>query len=540
VSEAQSSTTLFVVALVGSTSPTFRAKVTGVTSSARTPTGTVSFTINGSGSLQCDGLTNTVSMSGGVATCRVTSALPTSGTPETAQATYSGDGNFTASVGAFTASGGTFTASGGNFSPSVPLVVTPPVSIPDDCSSDAAPALLSWLSSLPQGTASKPVVVKFPAQACYVVNESLYLRGMTNITVNGNGSIFKRSNAAPSGVNEPMLMMTQDSNITISGLTLQGGYDGAHYGGVAYEGDYGILMEADHGISFDHLNVRDIQGDFMALMPPNDANPPTGDLNTAIMVTNSTFVQAGYHGLSVESVNGLTVAYNHFRSMGVDAMDFEYDNYSTDFYTPGVADWAAQDNVTIAGNTWKDWGNDWFASIQGQTPGVQFQHLTLYGNVLESNGPIFEVVGTNPALTTPLYSNDYWTIEYNTFVPGYYGYPYRGGLSVAGQLYDISHLTMDHNTFPLCGGLFETPEPEALCSAPNEYMLDLDVITDSTIEHNDFSGALGVVLPQPYNTYNTGLTECGNDYGVNAAQLDATCASAMDPTGVQNQVPGRT
>lgn len=150
MSEAQSSTRLFVVA-TGSPSTTFRAKVTSGPSSAGTPTGSVTFALNGSDPLQCGGLaTNSVPMTGGVATCRVSPALPPSGSPATAQATYSGDGNFT--------------ASDGNFAPSVPLVVTPPTSIPDDCSSDAAPALRVWLSSLPQGTMSKPLVVKFPAR----------------------------------------------------------------------------------------------------------------------------------------------------------------------------------------------------------------------------------------------------------------------------------------------------------------------------------------------------------------------------------------
>jgi hypothetical protein len=93
-----------VVALAGTSSLTLRAKVTGVPSSAEIPTGTVTFAATGSGPVQCDGLTNTVPMSGDVATSKVTSALVASGSPETAQATYSGDGNLTTSDGNFTTS----------------------------------------------------------------------------------------------------------------------------------------------------------------------------------------------------------------------------------------------------------------------------------------------------------------------------------------------------------------------------------------------------------------------------------------------------
>ena len=109
VSEAESSTSLSVVALPGSSTPTLRAKVTSVPPSEATPTGTVTFTIDGSGPLQCDDLPmDTVAMSGGVATCKVTSGLPSPGSPETARATYSGDGNFATSNGIFTEGDGSF------------------------------------------------------------------------------------------------------------------------------------------------------------------------------------------------------------------------------------------------------------------------------------------------------------------------------------------------------------------------------------------------------------------------------------------------
>jgi hypothetical protein len=62
----------------------------------------VTFSVSGSGPIKCDGLTDTVAMSGGVATCKVTSALTVSGSPKTAQATYSGDGSFATSYGVLT------------------------------------------------------------------------------------------------------------------------------------------------------------------------------------------------------------------------------------------------------------------------------------------------------------------------------------------------------------------------------------------------------------------------------------------------------
>ena len=114
--QSDSSTNVTVVTLAGSSSPTLRAKVSGEPQSIGTPTGTVSFSIFGSGPLQCDDLpTDIVAMSGGVATCKVTSGLPASGSPATVQATYSGDGHFIVSDGSYTSNDGSFT--GANSTP---------------------------------------------------------------------------------------------------------------------------------------------------------------------------------------------------------------------------------------------------------------------------------------------------------------------------------------------------------------------------------------------------------------------------------------
>ena len=50
-----------------------------------------------------------------------------------------------------------------------------------------------------------------------------------------------------------------------------GAYNGTN-GGADQEGDYGFLLEADHGVTFTHLNVNDIQGDFINLNAPDTGN----------------------------------------------------------------------------------------------------------------------------------------------------------------------------------------------------------------------------------------------------------------------------
>lgn len=408
-----------------------------------------------------------------------------------------------------------------------------PTSISSDCgNTDSTTALSDFLATVPANA-----TVTFPENGCFIIDEDLRLQNTNGLTIEGNGSTLKQTVSPTTPA--PLVELWNNTNLTIENLKIDGAYTGSN-GGVSYEGDYGIKFEADSGVTLTNDTVSNIQGDFLYFSPPYDVT--TSDaLSTGITITNSTFSNAGYHGLTVESVgcpslapcNGLTISEDTFSGMGTDAMDFEYDDYSTPFNADGTPFWAAQDNVTVENNTWENWQSDWFASVQGQTPGVQEQHLTLRNNTLRGDGAIFEVVGTDPRATTAPYTNAYWTITGNKFAPGYYGEPYRGGASVAAQLYNVSSLTMSGNTFPLCAGTYEVPQPASTCSAPDQYVMDLNVITGGVITNNDFAGAQGVVQPETHNQDIAGLTQCANTYGADTSQVDASCTSVGQPTGTR-------
>jgi hypothetical protein len=409
--------------------------------------------------------------------------------------------------------------------------VAVPASIASGCKSgDSTTALDQFLASVPADA-----TVVFPRAGCFIINGTLLLQGTRGLTIDGNGSRLEQTESPVTEA--PIVELWDDTNLTIEGLRVTGAYNGSNGGGGS-ECDYGIEFEADSGVTLTNDAVKDVQGDFLYLSPPYDV--PTSDaLSTGITITNSTFVNAGYHGLTVESVgcptlspcNGLTVSHDTFEGMGVDAMDFEYDDYSTPLNPDGTPYWAAQDWVTVEDNIWKNWSDDWFASVQGQTPGVQEQHLTITRNLLLSSSPLFEVVGTDPRTTTALFLDAYWTITNNRFVAGYYGMPYRGGDSVVSQLYDIAQLDFADNSFPLCNGMYEARQPPSTCTTPDEYEMDLNVVTGGQITGNNFGGAEGVVQPQPYDQNITAMTECGNGTGVAGAQVDAMCASATPQTG---------
>lgn len=408
---------------------------------------------------------------------------------------------------------------------------TVPTSVNHTCTADVTSTLegdIAYLSYLyPSG-----VEIDLQPSGCYLVS-TLDLHNESNITISGGGSATIEQSAQTTGVTAPILELVQDTNLGFAGVTFQGGYNPTlGNGGENYEGAYGTEFEADSGIGFlwDHWN--NIQGDFMAFMPPYDTSPATGALNTNITVASSTFTNAGYHGLTVESVgcptfpsscNGLTVENSTFTNIGVDAMDFEYDNYPTCLSGGTTPIWAAENNVTIENNTWTNWNNDWFASVQGQvTPdscdsnvngGVSEQNLTLTGNTLKADSPLFEVVGSPQGSVPSQDLNANWTIEDNAFSSGYYATGYRGAGTPTSQLYFIAGIDLAGNTFPQC---------TSACT-PNQYEIDWVWLTGTAaITSNNFNGAEGVQQPQAYYTGPT-PTMCGNTWGSGGSSNDGTC-----------------
>jgi hypothetical protein len=198
-------------------------------------------------------------------------------------------------------------------------------------------------------------------------------------------------------------------------------------------------------------------------------------------------------------------------------MDFEYDVYSTTFDAQGNPQEAAQDNVRIINDTWSDFGGDWFASLQGQLPGVQEQNVVLSGNTINAHSPLVEIVGTNPYLTSSQYWNIGLTIADNTSLQG--AIPIRGGsitTPFAGSAMSIEAVVNTNiraNTFPMFDGT-----PDYFPDTPYVAVLQALELKNLTMTGNNFSGALGIL--DPTSQANTNLVERGNLFGANGAQID--------------------
>ena len=362
----------------------------------------------------------------------------------------------------------------------VPIVAVA-VAPPSTCgtTTDSTSLLQFYLGIQPKGA-----TVDLPANSCWNVDSSLTIQNLNGVTINAHGSTFRQTAPPPDTNFSPIVQLWNDTNITITGLSVVGAYDGTN----PNEGNYGLLLEADNGVSLVGDSFSNIQGDFIYASPPYDVG--TSDaLNQNISVVFSSFTNGGYHGISLESVNGFTYNANTMTNVSIDAVDMEYDNDSSGINPDGSAYWAGQDNVTFENSVWNNLnGSDWFASIQGQAPGVQTQHIKLLNNTINDNAPFMEVVGTQNGVTTAPYLASDWVVENNHYGPGFVAQPYRGGSSAVSAILSVQQLNMQFNTIPVQG----------------VYFTELDDSFNAIIANNHFTGALGTIQPEPYNLFNVG------------------------------------
>jgi hypothetical protein len=370
-----------------------------------------------------------------------------------------------------------------------------------NCSGDQSGALSGFLNGLPANS-----IVDFPKSGCYTIATSLTIDHTNQLTINGNGTTIYQSAGPKSAPVDPVMNLYENTNLTIDGLTVHGDYNGTN-GGEYFEGDLGWLLEADAGVTLTDDTTEYIQGDCINVNAPDNSFVSPGDvsLNTKVSVTDSTFNSCGYHGLTIEGANGVIIRGDAFSHIGLDAMDFEFDTYSSGM-TDGQPYFAAEDNIEVTDTTWEDFCGDWFASLQGQTPGVAEHNILLDDNTINpdcsEDQRAVEVEGTNPGATSAPYDFTNLAIENNTWNAS-------DPVSSDPLGMDITYvegLTLRGNNFPYESG---------------DYVMQLNEVNPVTIVGNTFPGAAGILYPATNGVVS--LKDCDNRYGLGAALSDVGC-----------------
>jgi hypothetical protein len=397
--------------------------------------------------------------------------------------------------------------------PTQPASVAVPSSIADNCSSDVTAALDSWLAHLPSGA-----VVDFPSGACYAVSNTsttLTLNDVNGLTINGDGATLRQSvyegGQCDDNEVQPVLTLTSDTDVTVNDLTIDGP---GNCGGAYSEGDYGILLgQATPGntnVTFNGVTVENVDGDGLAVYPQLGT---CCGINTNITFENGAFTNIGYHTITPEGVNGLTISSNRFTNDG-NFMDLEVDN-NGDGNGAGTPTGNAQWNITVENNTFTDGSALSISSTQGEC--IPQKNLVIEGNVLDATTQgIAIVLGGSESSSCGQDSG--LTIE-NNVSDGDAHSPCGGSVATPPacsmiEIADYKDVTISGNYFTANDG---EPEYDYYDNTIYVPCITFQGVADATVQDNTCNNAWDIWDSvnwqfQETDFTNTAIGDCGNTY----------------------------
>jgi hypothetical protein len=392
--------------------------------------------------------------------------------------------------------------------PILAATVAFPTTIPANCSSDATAALNSFFAGLPPAA-----VVILPAGACFLVSNStsseLSITGTQNVTIRGNGATFKQISYSGGNQVQPVLQIQENTNLTVYNLTVEGS---AGTGGAASEGDYGIMVGSNptgnNGVMMAGVTITQVEGDGLAVYPDLGVN--TG-INTNVTFQNGTLSHIGYHGVSLEGVNGFVFQGNAVTDVS-NFMDLEVDSpcqgtTSRCYDLQGNPVGAAQWNVTVRGNMFTNGrGGEWIEEEQASC--IPLKNLVLTSNHLDARvNPAMTLFGSS---TTQCAPDSGLRITNNTSTdPASQGGTPNADISA----FDFAHVTISANNWVAFDGL-----ADYYPNTPSMTALNLCGVVGGTITNNTWDNfgqslittdCFGLPAGTPATS---GLTSCNNTY----------------------------
>jgi hypothetical protein len=249
-------------------------------------------------------------------------------------------------------------------------VVSVPASVPSSCAVDATATLDKWMVSVPDG--ARAVLRK---GACYRVDGTLAILNKRGIAIEGNGARIEAisdsnphvatSNLYPGASARDQrrdLVISDSSDITVTGLTIEGPDASGHYS-VIYANENGIQVNASNRVLVEGVTVSGVYGDGMVV---------TGN-STDVTFEHDSVPLAGRNSISDYAGSAVTIADNTLGSC-------HFIHFDVEPFRVNGQERAAQ-NVLITHNTVTGHGG-FFSDIGAQ--GSVVDNLELSYNTVSS------------------------------------------------------------------------------------------------------------------------------------------------------------
>jgi len=399
-------------------------------------------------------------------------------------------------------------------------VYTPPSSIAADCSTDVAPVLNGWIATVPDGTATNVSVLSFPPNACYEIEESLYLPRRNWLDFEGSGTSFKsftNGRTGPTLLNGQIAPDTdraafyadEGTHLTWHNLNIVGSNNctaSPYYNcyNTAYESQAGFRFSGVTSFTIDSVNVNHVWGDFAEV----DADATNGvGFNRYVTIKNSSGDHFGRHALTCEGCQDSTFTGNSWSTIAYDGVDMEIECQTYCTSGPDASGryvGGGEVNVTLANNSFADVGEVW-VSISG--PGL-VNNVTYSGNQIHGgDGLNFFVSPFSSSSISTRYSNLYLL---NNSADSLF-WSSRGNV----ELVNVDGATISGNTMP------HDNQQGGACGGHCAYSVDIWGSTSIAVQHNtSFYDPYFLQVDGPNAaggawTGNTssGVTNCGNTWG---------------------------
>jgi hypothetical protein len=191
-----------------------------------------------------------------------------------------------------------------------------PASIARDCSVDVAPALQSWIDSVPDNS-----TLFLPPKACFRTDETLRVKQRHRVLIDGNGATLKA--VTTGGRNRSQLVLAGGGDLTVRNLIVRGANPDAGAAPTAYHAD----LEAQHGyqvsgatdVLLDHVQAYDTYGDFVYIGAGRLQDQPSRN----VTVVNSRFARSGRQGISVTWGVNVSIEANTISDVARSMFDLE-------------------------------------------------------------------------------------------------------------------------------------------------------------------------------------------------------------------------